>query len=83
MKIQEFHKRQESLDLKQKERHMDMHKTMTERINKTQRKFENFNKLKTQIEILKEQYDMQLLNRHDNVHEKVNCYTILRLIYFT
>ncbi len=69
-----MHKRHESLDSKKKGIEMIMRRTMTDKINKNLRKFENFYKTNTEIQTLKEKHNKELLDKHENVHQRVKLF---------
>lgn len=70
-KIEEFNRRQESLEKRKIERQMEMQRTMSEKISKIQKKDEIVIKHKTQYEIFKEEFNKKLNDKVFNIQERV------------
>jgi glycyl-tRNA synthetase beta subunit len=70
-KVEEFNRRQESLEKRKLEKQMEMRRTMTDKVLTIKKKDEIVIKHKTQYEMLKEEQDKKLNNRIENLQERV------------
>lgn len=69
--MDEFNKKQESVERRKKEREIDMRNTMSEKIEKHKRKEIFAEMQRTQYEVFKEEHDKKLNERINKITDKV------------
>lgn len=71
-KIEQFNKRQDSIEKRKREKQIELRRTISEKILQHHKKEEFVVKQKTQYEIFKEEYNSKLKQKFNTVEEKVN-----------
>lgn len=70
-KIEEFNRRQESIEKRKRDRQIEMRRTISDKILQHHKKEEYVVKQKTQYEMFKEEYDRRLKQKFSTVEERV------------